>query len=335
MTSIRKGIIFLGYAFIFIYAVTFDSELGWLVFIFLTIFLLVNGLLLIDSLKNIQVTFAQELVSSVNEMKRVTLKVKSKNLNHRFYPLLSLKNEGLDLNQVIPLFYSKNKEISFDWLPQKRGYYESVEIEVRSSDFFGVLYKTHVQTVECSVCILPKQEKDISGLLHLIEPSIRKNLFGDTNFNLERLRVYQLGDSVKQIDWKTSSKKQQLILKEYETYQPTKTVFIFYGVKSFYFERMLSVYFSLFQQVESQFCRFVLMESEGKVIERPELEDFAKLEKNENPGKIPEVTESTILIFTPEKTKRLLKEIDTYDNQKIIQVIDFQMIEGEEVYAKN
>lgn len=333
MMIVRKILIGLYLFLALVYAVIFDSELGWGIFFFFSLFFLTTFFLLYESIRQIELDVSDDLIGNVGDKKNITIKLTSQKQRYLFYPVLLLKNEALGINQHLIWNFFKRKELYVEWIPLKRGYYNSLEIEVTSSDFFGLLYKKERLLIEKKIIILPKEFEKIDDLLWLVEPRVQKNLFGQTTFDFERLRLYQSGDSVKLIDWKASSKIQQLIVKEYEMYQPTKAVFIFYGVASFNYEKMLSIYFSLYQNIQSQYCRFVIMEDLDKVIEEPTLEDFSKLTKSENPGRIPETNGEIILVFTPEKTKRLLRELMAHNGKKDVQVIDYQMIK-EKIYGK-
>ncbi len=311
----------------FIYALTFNSQMSWRIFFFLFFFLLISYLAVLSPLKYFIMTPLTPVIVEVGEKREIEFKLLNTYKKNCFFPLLTVVCSELDYEETFYLFFKKDKKMTFIWEAKKRMSLEKVTVEITSSDLFGLISKKQQLAVEFELSVLPSTQEDTS--YHQITQLFEKTSFGERSFDVENIREYQVGDSVKEIDWKLSSKKQTLMLREYKQQQLAKTVFIFYGVKSFYFEKSLQVFFTLFQSNKNNDWDFYLMGDNvsQKLVESPI--DFARIKKAAYPGEFMTLKEKNIIIMTPEITSKLTKELCKFNQTQKVKVIDYQMIESE------
>ena len=317
------------YCLSFIYWMTFNSEAAWILLLFLTVFIVFDSLLMIESVKKLKIKPLN--LSSINngETRDVTLELTSQSKKPLFFPVLIIECKELNLKKVYFLFYQKEKSITFEWKPTERVVLESVVFKITSSDFFSFLVKKSSYQIETNILVLPAKISNTDRLMNLIYPDLKKTVFGESTFNLEKLAPYKPGDSIKKIDWKLSSKKQHLMVREYEEYAENKLMFVFYGRDSKYFEKMLAVFFSIYQTNISKDILFFLV-GEGVSKESGiKVEDFSTIRACEDPGEIPYIPNHKLFIFTPRPTKMLDRELSKINGNQPIKVIEYKTIKDE------
>ena len=307
------------------YAIAFNSDLGWYVFVFITLFIFLTLVSTVNFNQDISLKVRDDTYTNVGEQNKIHLLIESP--KRVFFPILKIENDTLGISENLFWFYGQRKELVIHWVAKERMKQEFVVFEVSKQDIFGVIKKKESYHVPMNLMVLPLPLRDVSGILNLISPMIGTTLYGENSFDLERLRPYVYGDSFKQIDWKLTSKKQELMYREYEQYERKKVLFLFYGVRSFYFEKMLQVFFSLYLLLDSQDYHFQIKGEGIDSLNDISVEDFASLIKSDDPGSLEEAKADYIVIFTPEITKRLKKELSSFDQGLQIQVISFEEIE--------
>ncbi|HCM89769.1 MULTISPECIES: DUF58 domain-containing protein [Vagococcus] len=316
--------------FIFVslmYALTFNSQMSWRIFLFIFFFLAISYFSVLSPLKYFIMTPLTPVMVEVGEKREIEFKLLNTSKRNCFFPLLTITCPDLDYKETYYLFSKKDKRLIFVWEAKKRMSLEKVTVEIKSSDLFGLINKRQQLDVEFELAILPSSHGEVN--YQQVTQLFEKTLFGERSFDVENIREYQAGDSIKGIDWKLSSKKQILMLREYKQQQLAKTVFIFYGVKSFYFEKSLQVFFSLFQSSKNYDWDFYLM---GDNVSQKKIDspiDFARIKKASDPGSFTSIKEQNIIVITPEVTSKLTKELCKFNQTQKVTVIDYQMIESE------
>lgn len=280
------------------------------------------------SLKNIIIKPIKSINTQVNEKTKIIIDLKNTKNKRVFFPVLIIRNKNLGLDYRLVLFFKKQQSFSIEWVAKERLFLDSLDFEIISTDFFGLFKKSKTVEIPTSIYVLPLSQMNGNSILELLNRELKQAMFGESSFDLEKIRLYQSGDPVKQIDWKLSSKKQELIFREYEMHQTANALFLFYGVRSFYYEKMLSFFFSLYQTVEKKEYSFLLMGDNINPDKKLDILDFAKIKKSDNPGRIPVIKEELLVIFTPEITGSLTKELAKIDPRKKVQVLEFKEIEG-------
>lgn len=332
MNKLNSFLFLLIYSLLCLYAVTFNNKLGWILLTFFTLFFLISLISMISPISKIYVKDLDERVLEIGEKSHLKIEIESKGKIKIFYPVLVIENAVLSFQKILPLFFKKREDFVIELIPNRRGAYKTLEMKIRSSDLFGLLYKEKNQSIKANLFVLPHFLPEVINLLPLIKLKEEIWRFGEPTFDLEKLRTYQKGDSVKQIDWKISSKKQTLIVKEYEQVKSVRPLLIFYGVRSFYYEQTLAVFYSLYQIIDD--VDFLLIESETRYWLNPSIYQFCEIERSNDPGKFPELEAENLIIFTPERTKRFEKQLEQLDKHKNIQVVDFTSLK-EEVFLND
>lgn len=315
------------YLLVFTYWMTFTSKASWILLLFMTLFLVVNSLMMFQSVKKIKIHPLNLSHIHLGENREVTVELVSKTKSKLFFPILIIKCNQLNLEKNYFLFFKQQKTISFEWQPKERMLLEILEFEITSSDFFNFITKKTNFKFETNILVLPAKIENVEKVMEVVYPNLRKTLFGEPTFNLEKISPYRTGDSIKKIDWKLSSKKQDLMVRDYEEYEENRLILVFYGRESKYFEDMLAVFFNLYQIYSSKDILFYIV---GEGISGKEValtgDAFSKIKASENPGELPDLPNHRIIIFTPRPTKLLDKALGRLNTSQKIDVIDYKKL---------
>ncbi|WP_289943020.1 DUF58 domain-containing protein [Tetragenococcus halophilus] len=139
---------------------------------------------------------------------------------------------------------------------------------------------------------------------------------------MKKFRPYQPGDRLSQIDWKLSSKQQELVLREYEQEQPIETIFLFYGKNSASFEAMLSLFYSFWQEFQKDKARFVLLGEQGASSTNLTQEDFSTIQPLNEEVELPDFGKKQIIHFIPEMNQ----QAEVFSASRWVQVYDYQQL---------
>lgn len=318
------SLIFL-FILILLYTLTFLTTIGWILLLFYLLLLIVVSLSMYSSLKNLSFEVDKRLHLHKDEKVTITIKMFKNNHKKVFYPILNLSIPTLAYENKISAYSGRTTSLIIDWQPKNRQYLAIVPIKLSVSDPFGILKKTYQFNLLAEWVILPKVLSD-EKLQQLFLNSSLPDSFGEASFNIKQFRPYYPGDNVKAIDWKQSSKLQEIILREYEYTIDSPQLFIFYGVKSFYFERMLSVFFTIDRLGKDTNNIFYLTGTDFNEATSPTDLEYASLAKQAAPSLDMFLTRKNITIFTPERTHLLDKELAKFMPLDTINIISYQDI---------
>jgi uncharacterized protein (DUF58 family) len=227
----------------------------------LTVIYMVAGTFLLGfwwnkrALRHIEMTRNYVEHAFLGEVVSVVLKIKNKS----FLPILWLEiHEGLSvdirsgsgLKQVFSLGIREEKQINYDLMPRKRGYYPLGPLVISSGDPLGLMGPTHKEfpsgplTVYPQVVNLPAfglpSQSPFGTIKH------RNPVFEDPSRILGK-RDFQTGDSIRRIDWKASAATGQLQVKLYEASISLELTILLdlhrssYALKTFYTATELSI----------------------------------------------------------------------------------------------
>ncbi|MGX7025377.1 DUF58 domain-containing protein [Vagococcus hydrophili] len=328
MKNLNSWLIGVFFLLSFIYALTFNSQMSWRVVIFLGVMIFISFLSTRSSLNHLRIDKISPVLAEVGERRHVDFKLRNHQKNRFIYPILTIKCAELDYEERFFLFNSREKRVRFLWEIKERTALESLNFELVSSDLFGLVHKSKRLEVATEIYVLP-QTIEKSYLINTKLKLVETNLFGERSFELENIREYQKGDAPREIDWKLSSKKQTLMLREYQKVQVPKTVYIFYGIKSFYFEKSLQYFYTLFKEDRLSDSNFYLLGEQVDQTKVTSPNDFAKIKKAADPGAFLIPEEKNIIIITPERTAKLNKALQVFSEKQQVCVIDFQEMEKE------
>lgn len=322
------------YLGVFFYALAFTNKTGWAVLLFVSLILLMEILSLISPLRGVQISASETLIAHLGEPITPLVTIKRAVRLPLFFSRLSIHLPFEKKKQTIRHYHGQTIALSLSWSPKKRGWITKQPIERIGSDLFGWFEKTRVETLSVNWVVLPAIHPYAAAGLSFIEYVTKRDYFGDSSYTIKTYRDYQKGDPLKQIDWKTSSRKQSLILREYEKYEPVKWTFIFYGLESEYFEELLSLFYSISKMYPQQ-AEFLLIGENISSNEQNELENYALIQPLKTLVEIPERNHRNICLFLPEWTEEVEKILPEQKKKQFSTVVYSQFArEWEGAYEK-
>lgn len=337
---LRYIFIALIYSALLIYVVAFDNATGWGLFFFLTFFLLFSLLSLLPSLKTIHASIEETLLCHVNEKRRVEIEISKRHrtffpipklmvkLKSAFFPIPELNISFSDVFKkdcfVLHFYRGDKKKISLNWMPKIRGYYQSLPVEYHADDLFEIFSKKHGGDIRTDIIILPEVDEHAAALMSIFQEKRLVSQYGDARFAIKSFRKYQPGDPLKFIDWKLSSKHQDLIFREHETELHTEISVLFWGCPSKYFEKTLSIYYSLQEELRKKIkFKPYLFGENIKYPERVEAKSFAVIQPFSAPPLIPNIKHQQMFIFTPEIDDQLMAQVALLRKNNLVYVYDY------------
>ncbi|EOT28967.1 DUF58 domain-containing protein [Enterococcus saccharolyticus] len=298
--------LFLAYLFIVIYALIFTNETGWTLLLFATLLVGIEMISLLGSLRRLKLVSREELLLQMGESAKLSFEITKRGS----YPLvfIQMKLMSTAFPSTISLyFFQGKKQLQTMWSPAERGYFQKVPIQVTSSDFFGWFQKKRILEMEMNGFVLPQFSVEADTVVAYFQQVLHQSTYGESSFTVKNYRPYRMGDALKQIDWKVSSRQQELIYREYQQYQTSEWVFIFYGQDSFYFEEMLGIFYSLHRQFP-QFTTILIGEN-VPMVETNDLRQYALIQPLIAPQVLPEFHQKRIFLFTPQYSEALEEQV--------------------------
>lgn len=326
LQQIWRGFVFLLiYLLIVIYTLAFPSDTAWTLFIFATLFSLLELFSFIGSLKKLRIHAQTDLLVHINEPVSVQIQMEKSPKTILLLANLSLSAPQYRGSFSYLFYHGQKKQLQVTWHPTARGPVKKQRLYMVASDLFGWFKKETKNEFAVDWYVLP--------LIHPLGQSaarffkkdllISRQNFGEPTFDIKKFRPYQPGDRLAQIDWKISSKQQELVLREYEQEETTATIFLFYGSKSPYFEAMLSLFYTLWKDLQDENIQFVLIGEQIKNRMHLTQEDFSLIQPLTQDRVLPVFGKKQIILFVPEA--KLQPTITS--KQRGTQVYDYQQLE--------
>jgi uncharacterized protein (DUF58 family) len=127
--------------------------------------------------------------------------------------------QGKGINEVVALGRKKRVVLTYTIAARRRGFYQIGPLRLTMGDLFGIQPERHAQLPAEYITIYPR----ITPLVQLGLPSrlpfgvlaSHQRLFADPARPMG-IREFRSGDSLRQINWKTSAHTRQLLVKTYE-----------------------------------------------------------------------------------------------------------------------
>ncbi|MHC5217798.1 DUF58 domain-containing protein [Enterococcus sp. LJL128] len=326
--SLQLLIVCLIYGLLFLYAAVFNNSTGWIVFFFMTGLVIADFLSLTSTLKNIRMEATGAMNFTVNYSGELQLEM----FGYRpiLFPLVLLtaglipleKNE----NYSFPFYSGKPKKLHFVWQPEKRGVFQSLPLLLSSTDFLMLFSKQRELSVEGPFFVLPKQQKAAAEQLLqeilTLQPHFRSP-FGDRTFVIRSLRPHHSGDPLGMIDWKQSGKRNELIVKEYETQAEQEPQLLFYGAPSPLFEELLSIYYSFTGLLDKQLTRTQILLADYPA-ETSSDKLFAVIKPLQTEQPLPRLTNKKLVIFAPEYSEELNAQLEKLQRTNELFLVTFK-----------
>lgn len=238
------------YVALFFYTLTFSTPVSWTVFYFFTVVLLASflstfilwGKSQFEILKNSQ----PELSGRLN--------LKTKNVLPILVPYLTITigvNEQL-FSTIVPTLFQYKVSAFFSTIDFPRGQHKKLFLRTSGKDLLGLF--THLTTKQMPIALDVYPNVIASPLLYATVQKLDaklelKKFSAQDAVNFRQLREHQQQDALKDIDWKTSFKKQTLMVKDYDKETNTPLNLIFLGYQSPRFEELLSLTYSLYLEL--------------------------------------------------------------------------------------
>lgn len=269
------------YLLVGLYTLTFPSTLTWFILYAFTLVLLVAFLS-----ARFQIQF-KNIRWKINAVSDVDILF---NLTHRYpflflFSSLKLTISDSDIARTIhPTAFLKHSiQVQFDSIPLNRGRYDHIILELEGYGLFGIFkhYSKHKLPVE--ILIYPKVLTP-SVLIKLMDEqaiqSIKINPISQHEFQVKEMRQYQTRDSLSSIDWKSSLKRDQWMIKEYDVEELKPFVLCFIGSSSLHFEQLLSLTYTLYQKLSTSYtvALYLLGQFEESTVLRQSHQDFLTIQ---------------------------------------------------------
>lgn len=319
----RVAFIILVYLFVFLYAIIFTNDTGWVLFIFFSLLFLFECLSLISPLRMLKVKNTERIHLTVNEKKSINLVIGRAMKLPLYFDTLRVTFPEIQQYRALTNYFGQEKMLQIDWEPSQRGVIENQSLFLQTSDFFRLFIKQREMILPVEWIVLPEKHPLINEAIAVIEKVTNKKAYGETSYTLKNYREYREGESTKLIDWKTSSRMETLMTREYERDEPIQWLFVFYGIESTHFEALLSLFYTLFRTYKTS-ARFMLIGADGANSQLDSLVDFSKVQPV---GSIPEIpyrqTES-VCVFVPELSETLTRVF----HEKRFHLISYEILVG-------
>lgn len=321
----RRLVLALIYLAVFFYSAVFNNDIGWTLFLFMSLVLIFSLVQLAIPLGSITAESSDTAVAHMNEAVLLPIQFQRQ---EAWLPLaqltISVVEPLVESSETTYLFW-REEQHDFTWRPTQRGLYQNLTLRYQSSDFFQLFTKSRKVEITKQMLVLP-QLQPARNILRLQE-TMKNQAFGEPTFAVKNYRPYRSGDAPKNIDWKLSSKQTTLIYRELETEQLAQTVWLFLGTPSQHFEEMLSYYYSLQTVAEEPLEQYLF----GDQIDDPAQIDalaFAGIQPLTSMPTLPDLKDKSIFLFTPEQTSLSAELMTHLGKNNQVTLYDYNTLAG-------
>ncbi|GEK89778.1 Protein of unknown function DUF58 [Alkalibacterium putridalgicola] len=255
------------YALVILYTLIFPTTASWFILYAFTLWLLLSFL---STRQSYHLTRTDKLKKEDN-----TFSFNFFIENKRRQPfLLSSIEIILVFNDILrssstAVFFSRKIESQFHSITLPRGHHETLTLNIVGTGWFGVWKKRSQLVVPINIDVYPdvlrKFERDrLMYYLASYLTETSRSLHHD--YYMTDIRDFQNRDALSGIDWKTSLKRGQWMVKEYEAEEETPVNLYVFGFDTESFETLLSIAYSLLMELKKtkDVTLFLLGEFYGK-----------------------------------------------------------------------
>lgn len=291
-----------------LYTLTFPATVTWFIISVFTLVLLTAFLS-----ARLRVRF-KNVYWKINDVGDVNILFQ---LIHR-YPLLflfssltlTLSDSSVSKTIHCSAFLKHAIQVRFASVPLTRGRYDHLMLEIKGYGLFGIFKHHSIHKLPVELSVYPKT-LTTSNLNELLEEqsiqSIKSNPVSQHEFQVKEIRQYQSRDSLSAIDWKSSLKREQWMIKEYDVEELKPFVLCFVGAPSLHFEQLLSLTYTLYQKLSASYT--VTLYLIGQFDESPQIhqtsQDFLTIQPSNDQVQLNhlintlEIDSKSILIIKP------------------------------------
>ncbi|HJB23900.1 MAG TPA: DUF58 domain-containing protein [Candidatus Jeotgalibaca pullicola] len=236
---------------LFIYTMAFPGNTSWFIFLFFLILFFILFFSTLFSWGKAEATIHTQLDQSNNFLIRLVTRSRLPVFIPELTIQLKIKNQIFEVVQSI--FFKNKINAEFTDLQIPRGRYQELVVQTYGRDYFGLFLHQKRKKIALDFDIYPKLisvRYRQQYLQKLTSNAQLKQYLKSSPAQFHQIREYMPQDSLKQIDWKSSYRQQKLMTKEYEKEIQPRVSLIFYGVESLYFEELLSLFYTLYEELK-------------------------------------------------------------------------------------
>jgi len=264
-----------------LHALTFNSVTSWILVFFLTSFYAFNLLTLAIPFSLLHSISSSLVLIRPSFDDTITIKLHSSLKTLTLFP--SLKGYLTFNDQTLSsyknsVFQKETILLTFPFEQLSRGWYDNCQLTLVCHDFFGLFRKSHTLTLDYPLAILPTSKVEQASEVYTSILDQISNTYQKTNtrsFDTKKIRPYAQGDNTKLIDWKLTSRSQEIMVREREDDAVETTYYILLGLSDEYFEEIVTLFYTLmlyYLQTEN-----IVLVSEYQTLFLPTDNDFAKI----------------------------------------------------------
>ena len=296
-------LIIIGWMVLFANALVFNNPTGWSLFLFFSGFLLLMLLSFLPSLKKVQFKTEKVQYTQVGQDFDLVVEVLASGFWQALFQV-SIKELPTEAYQFF-FYHGQPLTLTFPVPPLVRGRFEKPPIFLRGGDLFGLFEKEQRKLLPCTLYVLPKEDPLGRSLGQQLRQQFSQQTFGEPLPQVRSYRKYQPGDNHRQVDWKVSARQRTLTIREQETGQAVKPIFVFWGKQQKEFEIILSRYYAM-QKELTGIQQYVIAQQVNLVTEEGV---FAEITGFETLPPLPEWRNQDLVIFYGEADEILQQTV--------------------------
>lgn len=247
---LKKVLWSLLYIALFLYTLTFPTPVSWAIFYFFTFILLGSFLSTLILWEKADFDASENPQHELNSQ----LKLRTKGFLPFLIPYLTIAVgvKETTLTTVVPSLFKYQVTASFSDIRFPRGNHKKLWAHTSGKDLLGFFTHREKKQIPVELEIYPPVISSalLYGTIKKLDAKLDlKSFSAQDAANFRQLREHQQQDALKDIDWKTSFKKQTLMVKDYdkEINPPLKLFFL--GYQSAQFEELISLTYSLYLEL--------------------------------------------------------------------------------------
>ncbi|API88233.1 hypothetical protein BKP56_02470 [Marinilactibacillus sp. 15R] len=277
------------YLLITLYTFTFPETVTWFIFYAFTLVLLIAFL---STPLNIQFKDIDWKIHDNGTVDLIFTLTPRWSLAFMMSSLKLTLLESSSLRTIYPTAFFKHMiQVRFGNFSLTRGQYNHLTLEIKGYGLFGIFKYYSKQNIPVLISIFPTHLTK-KALVSLIDTqsikTAQSSSFSHHEFQVKEIRQYQSRDSLSAIDWKSSLKREQWMVKEYDTEEIRPITLCFFGSSSLQFEELLNLTYSLYQHLSiSHKIRLLLIgDFDGVTLSKDDKRDFLTIQPSADTQKI-------------------------------------------------
>lgn len=243
--------ILLLYSLIILYTLVFPTTASWFIFYAFTLWLLLSFL---STRQSYHLTQTEKLKKDDNTFSFILI-IENKRRQPFFLSSIAItfKFNDITRSSSTAVFFSRQIKSQFHSISLPRGHHETLTLDIIGTGLFGVWKKHSELIVPINIDVYPDvlKKSERNRLMHHLAPYLTETAHSlHHDYYMNDIRSFQDRDALAGIDWKTSLKRGQWMVKEYESEEETPVDLYFLGFETESFEALLSLSYSLLKELK-------------------------------------------------------------------------------------